>query len=397
MDNLETNKLCRDWVGLNWIGESSSLTGTDAIAFPGLGAEDRKPNLLNWSQEKTEMKQFYRRLACVLEGISPDGEPEGKYIATDERLSIPELVKRLVTHEDIADKLEISPLGKGFGDVYRRPEKITETEKGRWTGWFMGDGDKIGDRLKELAQQSDGEIEKFSRIMREWGRYFARDFPTDLGRVIYAGGDDFLGVIYSEKDKVAIKAEQAYQWLLGFPQQWQKNKQPLAEVTTKPITVSVGFIWAAASVPQRDILQHCREAEKLAKSQGRDRVTIRVLFNSGQYVQWTCPWDYLDILDKYQDLEGNYNWNHIYTDLAQLESRNAFYVDKKTFDRKFFFDFFDLYFPGEGTKLGDSKNKKLLQHVVGYSDDDQEYERIEKTINWMRDLIKIGFQLCSNI
>ena len=30
--------------GINWVGESSSLTGTDAIAFPRLGAKDINPN-----------------------------------------------------------------------------------------------------------------------------------------------------------------------------------------------------------------------------------------------------------------------------------------------------------------------------------------------------------------
>ncbi|AFY99372.1 Cas10/Cmr2 second palm domain-containing protein [Calothrix sp. PCC 6303] len=386
MEDLETKKLSRDWIGVNWIGESSSLTGTDAIAFPGLGAESRNPNNRKWSAEKEEIKTFYRRLACVLEGISLDKEPEGKYIALEEKLSIPELVKRLVTHEDIATSLGISPLGNSFSDIYRRPEKITETEKGRCTGWFMGDGDKVGDYLKDLAQKSDAEVKLFSQAMREWGRDFARDFPKEFGRVVYAGGDDFLGAIYSDKDKPKIEPEQVYQWLLELPNKWREHKQP--------INVSVGFIWAASSVPQRDILQHCREAEKVAKSLGRNRVTIRILFNSGQYVEWTCPWNYLNILDKYKDLDGNSNWSHIYTDLAQLEARNAFNIDKRTFNRKFALDFFDIYFPGEGEKL--SKDNNLLKNIVGYTDDDEEYERVEKTIDWMRSLIKVGFQLCSN-
>jgi len=39
MEDLETKKLSRDWSAVNWIGESSSLTGTDGIAFPDLGSD----------------------------------------------------------------------------------------------------------------------------------------------------------------------------------------------------------------------------------------------------------------------------------------------------------------------------------------------------------------------
>jgi CRISPR-associated protein Cmr2 len=80
---------------------------------------------------------------------------------------------------------------------------------------------------------------------------------------------------------------------MGLPKEWEKHGQD--------ITLSVGFVWAAPSVPQRDILQHCREAEKRAKALGRKRVTIRIVFSSGQYVQWTCPWSYLHVLKSYCD------------------------------------------------------------------------------------------------
>ncbi len=398
MEDLETRKLSRDWVAVNWIGESSSLTGTDAIAFPRLGAEDRNPNNCKWKSEKDEIENFYRRLSCILEGLSPDKEPEGKYIVPNEKLSIPELVKRLVTHEDIAERLEISPLGKSFSDIYRRPEKITEQEKGRWTGWFMGDGDKVGDYLKDLAQKGDAEVKLFSKAMRHWGKDFARDFPPEFGRVVYAGGDDFLGAIYSDKDKAEIKPEQAYQWLLELESKWKEHDQP--------INVSVGFIWAASSVPQRDILQHCREAEKVAKSLGRNRVTIRILFNSGQYVEWTCPWDELGILRQYRDrnyktylqwqksefdLDEKPNWGHIYTDLAQLTARHAFKLDRETYDSEFAIKFLEIYFPGITKKFDDTAIK-----LIGYSEEADGYERAQATVEWISNLIKVGWHLCSD-
>ena len=390
MKNLETRKLRRDWTAINWIGDSSSLTGTDAIAWPRLGLEHSNPGRQLSDPEKAELKDFYQRLSCVLENLPPDGKPEGKFLAPNERLSIPELVKRLVTRdEDIARNIGIAPLESGFSDIIREPE--------HWTGWFMGDGDKVGKKLQEIAKEKGDEgLNNFSEAMRNWGRNFIKDFPKDLGRVVYAGGDDFLGVIYSSKPEKPPEPIEALEWLMELSDKWKQHGQD--------INLSVGFVWAGHSVPQRDILQHCREAEKRAKSLGRDRVTIRVVFNSGQYVQWTCPWDYLHILKDYRDRDGKTyskwetegkdpklfpNWTHVYKDLAHLKNRHAisFNPNEKNPDDRLALTLFQLYF-------NDREHlEQNCKHIVG----DFPNEPTKELIYWISDLINVGWQLCSNI
>ena len=434
MDDLETRKLCRDWSAVNWIGESSSLTGTDGIAFPGLGAGNRNPKTLNYGLEDDKIKEFYTKLARKLDNCPDDQEPEGKFIAPNEKLSIPELVKRLVTLPEIAnliskDKSKDEKLEqlKGFQEIDRKPDP-SKNIPGQWTGWFMGDGDKVGDHLKDLAKKDNGddEIHQFSDAIRKWGEDFYDSFPKELssianantredpqkdnvfpeklGRIVYAGGDDFLGIIYNpdfyKKPHQKISGFVAYEWLLTLKKKWKEHKQG--------INVSVGFVWVGGSVPQRDVLQHCREAEKVAKSLGRDRVTIRVVFNSGQYVQWTCPWCYLDILTKYQDREKQSNWSHIYQDLAHLESRRVFDIenaDEARIVKQTALQFFELYFPGEGKKLitdiKDGKNindqkDELAKKLAGFSDDSDEIDRSKSIVNWITDLVKVGWHLCSN-
>ena len=392
MDDLETRKLCRDWTAVNWIGESSSLTGTDAIAFPGLGAETRNPKNMNYGSENETIKKFYKQLARKLDNCPPDKEPEGKFIAPNEKLSIPELVKRLITWYEIAQKLGIEKLEESFKEIQRKPEP-SKNIPGQWTGWFMGDGDKVGDYLQELEKRHnpDEENQQFSYAMRKWGEDFYNDFSEELGRIVYAGGDDFLGIIYSKNPAKPITALTAYQWLMTLNNKWQEHKQG--------INVSVGFVWVAGSIPQRDVLQHCREAEKVAKSLGRNRVTIRIVFNSGQYVQWTCPWDYLHILTKYQDREKKSNWSHIYQDLAHLESRRTFNIDNKDDEyivKKSAIEFFDIYFPGEGKKLLEDKDNKLAKHLAGFGDKDDAMDRTKAIIDWITDLIQVGWHLCSN-
>ena len=327
MNDLERGKLSRDWSAVNWIGESSSLSGTDAIAWPGLGAPSRNPKSLRHQDEKQQIDEFYQKLAAILEGKSPQEQAAGKFLDPSERISIPELVKRLVTHPQIAQRIDpnFPKLESNFSDIIRLPDPETQSP-GRWTGWFMGDGDKVGDHLKQLTEAADPDqaLHDFSQAMRDWGKQFETQFPDDLGRIIYAGGDDFLGVIYDGRTALtatdltdstkSLKTRQLA-WLKELPKCWETHGQNIG--------VSVGFVWAGHSVPQRDILQHCRESEKRSKSLGRHRVTLRVVFNSGQFVQWTCPWDYLVLLDLYCDRNGEQNWGHLYNDMAQLKARHA--------------------------------------------------------------------------
>lgn len=409
MNDLETKKLSRDWTAVNWIGESSSLTGTDGIAFPGMGGKSRNPQTMNYKLEDEKIKDFYSKLAEITEDQkegNPENpeNPEGKFIAINEKLSIPELVKRLVTWEKIQQQIGIDPLDKGFTEIQRKPqpaqpEKNQESVPGQWTGWFMGDGDEVGKHLQELAKKENGdeEIKNFSDAMRTWGKQFDERFnlKQKIGRIVYAGGDDFLGIIYSNNPQKPISPLTAYEWLLTLNETWQKHQQK--------ITVSVGFVWVAGSVPQRDVLQHCREAEKVAKSLGRDRVTIRVVFNSGQYIQWTCPWCYLGILKKYQDRDGKTfeqweakgrnkedfpNWSHVYSDLATLKSRHAINLkekNKESVNEIIALELFNIYFEKQKEYLENHQEK-----LVGNSDN-------LELMKWIDSLINVGWYLCSTI
>ena len=439
MEDLETRKLKRDWTAINWVGESSSLSGTDAIVWHGLGQEldpitllstDEKNKLSKDEQHqltesrkkqfKAELELFYYRLAWRLDNPDRKVLPPfptleelkererknqqtqddfGRYVAPNERLSIPELVKRLVTYEAIAEDIGIPWLEEGFTEIARMPKK--DLEKGRWTGWFMGDGDEIGKKLKALADRNnEDKLRQFSESMRNWGINFK--VPKNLGRVIYAGGDDFLGVLYSSKKKPPLEASAALQWLITLPDQWKDLKAEFRANLDLDMSYSVGFVWAGHSVPQRDVLQHCRDAEKRSKRLGRDRVTIRVLFNSGQSVQWTCPWSYLDILTKYRDRDRintqeevtkgsqkRANWNHFYNDWAILKARHAIRLEEGNsveINKKIALSIFDLYFDNAGTEF---ETKRLWYELTGDT-------TAKAIVNWMDGLIQVGWQLCRN-
>jgi hypothetical protein len=174
-----------------------------------------------------------------------DWEMWGVHTDDHERLSIPELVKRLITlpNTGIPQKFrkEDLPFIEKFTELQRKPEP-ENNKVSQWTGWFMGDGDKVGDYLKKL--QTPEEITTFSEAMRNWGKKFQQEFEQqNLGRVIYAGGDDFLGVFFDSKPTENSSEElkkKAIEWLLNFKDKWAEHGQD--------ITVSVGFVWVAVGL-----------------------------------------------------------------------------------------------------------------------------------------------------
>jgi CRISPR-associated protein Cmr2 len=433
---LNEKKRGRNWTGINWQGESSTLSGADAIAYPKLG-QISDPRQYNYQQEKQDVKDFYTALSEKL------GE---SFIDPKEELSIPELIKRMITYESVSDKLikkfrvafgkngtnNIEPLieeikqltidlkPSSFKDLNRhKDDKNANTQiqgdRG-FQGWFQGDGDKAGDYLKKYPERTHD----FSKEMRDWGKYF-KNRPFEFGRVIYAGGDDFLGVFYNKEDaREELEPKYCVDWFSEFKSKiWHQNKVKPEE--QKKITVSVGFVWAFPGIPQRDVLQHCREAEKSAKNNGRDRIAFRVLFNNGNYLEWVCPWWLLEtgLLSSYRDRSENKpkpNWTHIYTDVAVLESRHAF--DDDGLDVAL--GLLEIYFPvckdiliieqEKELKLKpehlwneyDADNLLIKTGILGdrkmyYKENSEDIDqtKVNKALtNWILNLAKVGFHLC---
>lgn len=472
---LNQVKNSRDWTGINWQGESSTLSGTDAIAYPSLGRKS-DPRNYNYQQEKTTVKEFYQQLSEKL------GE---SFIEPREELSIPELIKRLITHEVVVDVLvkhlrglqitiaedeavkmasyfelkqiawELKP--ESFRDLNRHksedsPKKEQKAEGSKkegkyWTGWFLGDGDSASKYFKKFAKP-DAKLEEaerltnakleaeklteFSTEMRKWGkdlRTNSKKYLQEKGRMIYAGGDDFLGVLYYPNKP--ISPHECLNWFYTFKSEiWHKPQE-------KKISASVGFVWAGNQVPQRDVLQHCHLAETFAKSTGRDRIAFRILFNSGNYLEWVCPWWLLDLddlvkqaeivpslskpsqnlIESYRDRNHGNNWTHFYQDVAILESRHAF--TNKSIDIAL--GLIEIYFDSDWKEiitnrdnwwnLYDQHELQTFTGILGdpkrFNPDYQENTQMRAALNtnskvlgdfnnWVINLAKVGFHLTDN-
>jgi CRISPR-associated protein Cmr2 len=333
----------RDWEIPNWIGESSTLSSAEAVVRPRM-AERQDPRDAYLHSAKLQLqKQDARDLIRALREPRNLGEA---FAGENEEIGLTELVKRMVTYRQIANAAfqslagappgEILPdrfertSGRVLSDQQKRPETIV---------WFMADGDRVGDHLKRFSEGHDEVAARraFSSAMRQWAAQLYTAVPNHMGRdratVVYAGGDDILGALHeTQPGSRDLRSDDLFHWLLLFPGLWKTNGQAT-------LTASMGLVWADSQVPQREALQHAREAEASAKERGRNRFALRLLYASGNHLEWTCPWHWLaPILAQYRDREGRLQaggvaandrpggapkWRHLAEDLLWLQERHA--------------------------------------------------------------------------
>lgn len=345
---LAIRKNERAWTAINWTGESSTLGGTDAICRPSMGTSI-PPWKLDSEEVAQEVREFMGAINQKLGGAFCATRSDG---LSSEELSLPELVKRLVTYKDVARIAFLPPLNSGgnqssekTGDLL--PERFETLAGSETTAWFMADGDGVGAYLREMRGADPAAepevLHQFSATMRSWAEQLYKEVPDQMenkATVIYAGGDDLLGALHeSHPGAQDLTRSDLFHWLESvFPDLWTLNNKaalPLSSVLpsdpnggTAGLTISMGLVWAQSKVPQREALQHSREAEQSAKSHGRNRFALRLLFRGGQHLEWVCPWWLLPkVRLHYRDRERiqghNAKWRHLAEDLEHLLRRES--------------------------------------------------------------------------
>jgi CRISPR-associated protein Cmr2 len=352
---LAINKQERAWSVPNWTGESSTLSSAEAVVRPLMGAvqDPRTPTVIrNEARSYLDLLRKHPDLGLA-------------FVGEKEEISLTELVKRLITYKAVIVTALKSPNDSEQQILQLIPPRFEkastrakEADKSESIVWFMADGDGVGNYLESLRDQFQAStpatvavadkantatkvkaeaeaLSSFSASMRDWAAGLYTTIPAafpEKATVVYAGGDDLFGALHeSEPGDGDLNHDDLWQWLKSFPTIWKRCEQ-------KGLTVSMGLVWADAQVPQREALQHARDAEASAKARGKNRFALRLLYASGNHLEWTCPWDWLDpILEHYTDREGRSRhpanqrcidgrdprWRHLAEDLQWLRSRQA--------------------------------------------------------------------------
>ena len=222
-----------------------------------------------------------QRFAAALREQPQLGEA---FIDAREQLSLPELVKRLVTYAPVAR-------GPWLARPWMAllPERYQEIAASQRVVWFMADGDRVGEHLSRLSGGDPAEeaqaLSSFSAAMRDWAQQLYAEVPKLMEQkatVIYAGGDDLLGALHDTEPA----AHRCRSVLLA---------RHLFEASGRPRPAGRTHRVDGAGVdrrrcPRREALAQLREAERHAKQAGRNRFALRVLFQSGRHLEWICPW-----------------------------------------------------------------------------------------------------------
>jgi hypothetical protein len=119
------------------------------------------------------------------------------------------------------------------------------------------------------------------------------------GRVIFAGGDDFL-LLGPITQTVPLTSALDSLWrgettaittpLNPEARGWTNYQGETYPVPGPDMSFSLGVVIAQRRIPQSRWHRGLNASYKAAKNQGRNRVCVQVLFNSGQTLQWICPW-----------------------------------------------------------------------------------------------------------
>ncbi len=194
-------------------------------------------------------------------------------------------------------------------------DNLSRHLKDKHYAMIMFDGDKMGKWLSGENTTHDGkELENFHKDFSSLLSQFAESVDEILegkGKVIYSGGDDFLGLV-NLHHLFPVMRELREKFHEDVNDKI-KNKQE-----GKHLTFSAGIVITHYKTPLSEVLQKVRQMEKKAKhkeSGDRNAFALSVIKHSGEIQEAIYKWD----TDK-NSPNGCSNWDAIETVFKQLKS-----------------------------------------------------------------------------
>ena len=267
-------------------------------------------------------------------------ERDKLFTAGNHRYGAMNLIKRLwciPENSYLRDKLDLSnneyKNGIGFNSV---PDVAKKNQYGgKYVAVLAMDGDEMGkwvsgEKTPEFIKQISNNAKKYltglqqheqikkmrrlltpsyhqqlSEALSNFATWLAQIIVENFeGKLIYAGGDDVLAILPSDraiacavalKDVFCGKApDKKNEFKLDVPQEGFANAgadYPLILPGTS-CTVSVGLAIGHQNAPLQMLVKEAHHAESRAKHDyGRDGIAFSVYKRSGEIIQWGCKWD----------------------------------------------------------------------------------------------------------
>jgi CRISPR-associated protein Cmr2 len=208
--------------------------------------------------------------------------------------------EKYLSHSD--DQLFYKENIKG---IFKKYGKDSDTCINEHEGWSKGleypitkyyalirfDGDNMGDWFTGKFFKSNGKLKenqiKLSKALGEFGKAIKVKIQAPTGKVIYAGGEDFMAFINIHHLKEAIDTiQQTFN---------EKVNNELYQITHHTLSISMGIAIAHYKQPLAMVLQKAKEMEKLAKDTGRNGFAMAVIKHSGTTIFTRYKWNKCNI------------------------------------------------------------------------------------------------------
>jgi len=158
------------------------------------------------------------------------------------------------------------------------------------------DGDKMGEwfhgaHLDDQRQlyEFQATLKKLLREFASWAtKYLDGEKEERRGRTVYAGGDDFLGLInLHHLYAVLAKMRQKFEEIVNLPLKKEQTKFQIK--ANSNFSFSAGVAVAHYKQPLTIVLDEARNAEKEAKKSGPNHFAISLMRHSGKATRAVLP------------------------------------------------------------------------------------------------------------
>lgn len=174
-------------------------------------------------------------------------------------------------------KQDIKCKEDAFSNCFKNFEKVVKQENLKFLKYYaviVFDADDMGKKLSACDS-----IEKHKELSHKLSEYaeWAREYVDDgRGKTIYAGGDDFMGLL-----NLTTLFESIQKLRETFGEQFQAEE----------LTFSAGIAIAHYKAPLGEVLNYARKMEHKAKEQdGKNAFGIAVMKQSGEIHETVLPW-----------------------------------------------------------------------------------------------------------
>lgn len=266
--------------------------------------------------------------------------------------------ERLGKDPSVDEKRQRKAIVEELLDTLRDVGRVVAETDGRrdspvpYYGLLLMDGDSMGELLGQLDSPQE-----LSRCLGRFAGNVNGVVEQNLGRTIYAGGDDVLALVPAEKALAA--AEQLCD---------QYRDAFAGHVASDAATISAAIIYAHWRYPLRQVLRTAhRLLDDVAKEQtGRDSVAFGIVPGSGLNALWSVPWSVVrgqaDGSTRLSDLVAEHFGSSVQDEKAEFNA-SYLYVLRERFGR-LFDDSEDL--PGQFSSVpfDDDHERDLLRDLA---------------------------------